>query len=279
MPSKIGIAIVRQPPPALSEAYEPVLFQTLLAWLADKVVLKTSDRPFKDWIPNFTAVVPATRHFIIDRTVHCEPTTDLEYAEPPFPVSWFEHHRPGWPVFGFAENSDLGYRDKDDQPAKLAGLWTIQIDSVYNWSLHVVCGAKDDHFILAIMPPDTAFSRDIKALWQSLEPFLKTGWWSLPLEKTIRYRTGRKRKGRIITVNAVTVLNSENSRRPKVFKTATPREFEYRFWVRGHFRRLKPGYIGLNSDGDRIVPGKTWVKPYIKGDAPEIKAKRWRVKI
>ena len=47
--------------------------------------------------------------------------------------------------------------------------------------------------------------------------------------------------------------------------------------VRGHWRHFpdKEGFMGLNRDGKRVVPGKTWIKHFTKGDQlPSVKKPR-----
>lgn len=50
--------------------------------------------------------------------------------------------------------------------------------------------------------------------------------------------------------------------------------YSFSWVVRGHYRKLhNPDSIGLNREGERCVPGMTWVETYMKGDenAPLLK--------
>lgn len=103
------------------------------------------------------------------------------------------------------------------------------------------------------------------------EGFITQGFYTQPIEQTVhRYQLRYKPMTR--RVNQVVVIGKP----PSYIRHGDgrdSREYDHRFWVRGHWRFFKDeSRMGHDSQGNSIS-GRTWVKAYIKGpdDKPLIK--------
>lgn len=86
---------------------------------------------------------------------------------------------------------------------------------------------------------------------------------------TIR-KKGEKKKRHIKMDRQFIVVDNKKTRvkYENTIKGRSTVNWNHSVSVRGHWRHFpeKEGFMGLNRDGERVMPGKTWIKHFTKGD-------------
>jgi hypothetical protein len=288
------------PLPQPDKKYNPVLWKFIIEKITNGGKGNYVDDEYRRAFEPFARAISETKAFLINKPIRIASNTtekkhldmlnvildgnptkelwlsteDVENAEPPFEAMWIESFGEDSRIFDFDEG-------QKDASVRQIGYWSIRLGFQKSTNMSVV--ERDGGFHAAIFDSNPHYSRSNQMIWASIEPFMRSGWHK---EDKVFYDDARKRIHKryqkyIGNTNRIAVINCDRELSPQAVIRSGMRKYGFHWEVRGYYRNLhNPETMGLNANGERIVKGKTWVKPHTKGDKEKPKIeKRWKVKI
>lgn len=310
MPKGLEVAIFRDTSrPKPDGAYNPVLWQFIIEKISNGGQKDGINGSFRKAFEPFAQAIPDTKVFLLNRPIFITENIfnadqdkaltsmrslmseekqatlpgyvteeDIDNAEPPFPCMWVESYEPHGEIFKY---QDEVMKDANGNEAKQVGYWSLRIGFQKSMYLSVIDGT--DHIIISICGAEPTFSRGNQTVWAALSPFMRCGWAATKEIFTEDHRKNihRKYQKLILHANRIALINSDKALTHRGTISSGMRKYGFYWEVRGFYRRLHdPEGIGVNANGERVVKGKTWVKPHTKGDTSKPKIeKRWKVKM